>query len=108
VKLNAVSGDQLTLIGEKQLVLGIEGSNDKVKIQVIFQVARNAKKNILSAGKLFRAELDSRQAWILKEDPTSITEMPRSLCHSTCTATASTLGWWMCKEFPLVRGCPKP
>ena len=55
VKLNAVSGDQLTLIGEKQLVLGIEGSNDKVKMQVIFQVARNAKKNILSAGKLFRA-----------------------------------------------------
>ena len=55
VKLNAVSGDQLTLIGEKQLVLGIEGAKDKVKMQVIFQVARNAKKNILSAGKLFRA-----------------------------------------------------
>eukprot|EP00434_Breviolum_minutum_P036168 symbB.v1.2.032038.t1/scaffold3793.1/size50245/2 len=30
VKLNAVSGDQLTLIGEKQLVLGIEGAKDKV------------------------------------------------------------------------------
>lgn len=51
VKLNAVSGDQLTLIGEKKIVLGIEGFNSKVNMQGIFQVARNAKKNILSAGE---------------------------------------------------------
>ena len=55
VRLNAVSGDRLTILGEKKVVLSIEGYNNNVQMQVIFQVSKNAKKNILSAGKLFKA-----------------------------------------------------
>ena len=55
VRLNAVSGDKLTILGEKKVVLSIEGYNKNVQMQVIFQVSKNAKKNILSAGKLFKA-----------------------------------------------------
>lgn len=54
VKLNAVSGDALSILGERKVVLVLAGMEKPVEIEVIFQVSKNAQKNILSSGKLFR------------------------------------------------------
>ena len=54
VKLNAVSGDALSILGERKVILVLAGTHGPVEVEVIFQVSKNAQKNILSSGKLFR------------------------------------------------------
>ena len=54
VKLNAVSGDALKIVGERKVILVLAGTKGPVEVEVIFQVSKNAQKNILSSGKLFR------------------------------------------------------
>ena len=55
VKLNAVSGDALSILGERKVIITLAGRKGPVDLEVVFQVSRNAQKNILSSGKLFRA-----------------------------------------------------
>ena len=55
VKLNAVSGDAPSILGERKVIITLAGRKGPVDLEVIFQVSRNAQKNILSSGKLFRA-----------------------------------------------------
>eukprot|EP00435_Cladocopium_sp_Y103_P033607 s961_g8.t1 len=55
VKLNAVSGDALAILGERKVIITLAGRKGPVDIEVVFQVSRNSQKNILSSGKLFRA-----------------------------------------------------
>lgn len=54
VRLNAVSGDALDIIGEKRILLTLAGKAGPVTIETIFQVSKNARKNILSTGKMFK------------------------------------------------------
>ena len=55
VRLNAVSGDALDIIGEVKMKLQLQGIQQTLEIEVVFQVSKNATKNILSGGKLFKA-----------------------------------------------------
>eukprot|EP00435_Cladocopium_sp_Y103_P016734 s3384_g4.t1 len=54
VKLSAVSGDALAIIGERKVILTLAGKQGPVEVEVIFQVSKNAQKNILSSGKMFK------------------------------------------------------
>ena len=54
VKLNAVSGDALAILGERKVILTLAGREGPVEVEVVFQVSKNAQKNILSSGKMFR------------------------------------------------------
>ena len=55
VRLNAVSGDALDIRGERKVALTLVGKGRDMVLDVVFQVSKNATKNILSAGKLYRA-----------------------------------------------------
>ena len=55
VRLNAVSGDALDIRGERKVALSLVGKGRDMVLDVVFQVSKNATKNILSAGKLYRA-----------------------------------------------------
>ena len=59
VQLNAVSGDALKILGERKVILELEGMRGPIPIEVVFQVGRNCKKNILSSGKMFRKRFKS-------------------------------------------------
>ena len=54
VQLNAVSGDALKILGERKVILELEGMQGPIPIEVVFQVGKNCQKNILSSGKMFR------------------------------------------------------
>ena len=54
VQLNAVSGDALKILGERKVILELEGMKGPIPIEVVFQVGKNCQKNILSSGKMFR------------------------------------------------------
>ena len=55
VRLNAVSGDPLDILGEVKVKMSMVGVGQNLEMTTIFQVSRNATKNILSGGKLLRA-----------------------------------------------------
>ena len=55
VRLNAVSGDALDIRGERKVAMTFVGKGRDMVLDVVFQVSKNATKNILSAGKLYRA-----------------------------------------------------
>ena len=59
VKLNAVSGDKLDILGERKVLLKFETNKGEIQMEVVFQVSKNATKNILSGGKLFKAGFKS-------------------------------------------------
>ena len=54
VRLSAVSGDALAILGERKVVITLAGRKGPVEVEVVFQVSKNAQKNILSSGKLFK------------------------------------------------------
>ena len=54
VQLNAVSGDALKILGERKVILELEGMRGPIPIEVVFQMGKNCQKNILSSGKMFR------------------------------------------------------
>ena len=56
LNLRAVSGEPLSIMGEAVLTLTLLGKAGRaVQVEVTFQVSRNATKNILSGGKLYKA-----------------------------------------------------
>ena len=56
LNLRAVSGEALNILGEATMILTLMGVNGQaVQVETIFQVSRNATKNILSGGKLYKA-----------------------------------------------------
>ena len=60
IKLNAVSGNKLQIIGERKISVALEGNRGNVTIDAVFQVSRNSTKNILSGGKLYKAGFEAK------------------------------------------------
>ena len=44
----------MKILGERKVILELEGMKGPSPIEVVFQVGKNCQKNILSSGKMFR------------------------------------------------------
>lgn len=44
----------MKILGERKVILELEGMQGPIPIEVVFQVGKNCQKNILSSGKMFR------------------------------------------------------